>query len=77
MITLGLFNGSEVIRLIYVRVVDAKLDKAIRVLKKKMDKEGITSDLKKKRHFEKPSARRRRKQAAAIRRRRREQISPA
>jgi small subunit ribosomal protein S21 len=52
--------------------VDSKLDKAIRVLKKKMDKEGITSDLKKKRHFEKPSAQKRRKQAAALRRRRRE-----
>ncbi|MBN1357034.1 30S ribosomal protein S21 [bacterium] len=57
----------------YVKVVDSKLDKAIRVLKKKMDKEGVTSDLKKKRHFEKPSARRRRKQAAAMRRKRREQ----
>ena len=58
--------------MIYVRVVDSKLDKAIRVLKKKMDKEGVTSDLKKKRHFEKPSAQRRRKRAAALRRRRRE-----
>lgn len=58
--------------MIYVKVVDNKLDKAIRVLKKKMDKEGVTSDLKKKRHFEKPSAQKRRKRAAAMRRRRRE-----
>ncbi len=61
--------------MIFVRVVDSKLDKAIRVLKKKMDKEGVTSDLKKKRHFEKPSAQRRRKRAAAMRRRRRDQSS--
>ncbi len=61
--------------MIFVRVVDNKLDKAIRVLKKKMDKEGVTSDLKKKRHFEKPSAQKRRKRAAALRRRRREQTS--
>ena len=40
-----------------------------------MDKEGVTSDLKKKRHFEKPSAQKRRKRAAALRLRRVEQTS--
>ncbi|MFH1038418.1 MAG: 30S ribosomal protein S21 [PVC group bacterium] len=36
------------------------VDRALRRLKKKMDKEGIIKQLKKHRHYEKPSDRRRR-----------------
>ncbi|HOO76618.1 MAG TPA: 30S ribosomal protein S21 [bacterium] len=36
------------------------VDKALRRLKKKMDKEGIIKSIKKHRHYEKPSERRRR-----------------
>lgn len=37
------------------------LDKALRRLKKKIDKEGITKEMRKHAHYEKPSQRKRRK----------------
>ena len=40
---------------------DESVDKALKRLKKKVDKEGIMKSLKQHRHFEKPSERRRRK----------------
>ncbi len=52
-----------------VRVSD-DLEKAIRVLKKKMAQEGLYKELKKRRFYEKPSVRRKRKQDEAERRRR-------
>lgn len=39
------------------------VDKALRRLKKKLDKEGVLRDVRAHRHFEKPSEKRRRKQA--------------
>ena len=41
------------------------VDKALRRLKKKLDKEGIMREVRSHRYFEKPSERRRRKEARA------------
>jgi small subunit ribosomal protein S21 len=51
--------------------VDDNLERAIKSLKKKMDKEGIFKELRKRRNYEKPSIRRRAKRARAIRAQRR------
>ncbi len=53
---------------IFVR--DNNIDQAMRVLKKRMQREGIFRELKAKRAYEKPSEKRIRKKAEAIRRRR-------
>lgn len=47
--------------------VDDNLERAIRSLKKKMDKEGIFKELRRRRSYEKPSVRKRAKRARAIR----------
>lgn len=41
------------------------IDKALKRLKKKLDREGLMRELRARRHFEKPSERRRRKEARA------------
>ena len=51
-----------------VIVRDNNVDQALRVLKKKMQREGIFREMKLRRHYEKPSERRAREQAEAIRR---------
>lgn len=51
-----------------VIVRDNNVDQALRVLKKKMQREGIYREMKLRRHFEKPSVRRAREQAEAVRR---------
>ena len=53
-----------------VFVRDNNIDQAMRVLKKKMQREGVFRELKAKRAYEKPSEKRIRKKADAIRRRR-------
>ena len=53
---------------IFVR--DNNIDQALRVLKKRMQREGIFRELKAKRAYEKPSEKRIRKAAEAVRRRR-------
>lgn len=53
-----------------VFVRDNDVAKALRILKKKMQREGIFRELKAKRAYEKPSERRIRKRAEAVRRRR-------
>ncbi|MBD3235407.1 MAG: 30S ribosomal protein S21 [Candidatus Eisenbacteria bacterium] len=51
-----------------VRVKEGEsFESALRRFKKKCEKAGILSDLRKHQHFEKPSARRKRKEAAARR----------
>ena len=52
-----------------VKVFD-DVEKAIRALKKKMAQEGVFKELKKRRHYEKPSVRAKRKSEEAERRRR-------
>ena len=51
-----------------VLVRDNNVDQALRVLKKKMQREGILRELKERKHFEKPSERRAREKAEAVRR---------
>ena len=50
---------------------DESFDRALRCFKKKCEKAGILSDLRKHRHYEKPSERRKRKMNAAVRKNRR------
>lgn len=50
---------------------DENFERALRRFKKKCEKAGILSDLRKHRHYEKPSERRKRKASAAHRKNRR------
>jgi small subunit ribosomal protein S21 len=50
---------------------DENFERALKRFKRKCEKAGILSDLRKHRHFEKPSERRKRKLAAAVRNSRR------
>jgi small subunit ribosomal protein S21 len=49
------------------------LEKAMKILKQKMSKEGILQEVKRRRFYEKPSVKRKRKMREARKRRRREQ----
>lgn len=51
-----------------VAVRDGKIDQALRVLKRKMQAEGIFREMRENEHFEKPSEKRKRRQAEARRR---------
>jgi len=53
---------------VQVIVRDNNVDQALRVLKKKMQREGIYREMKLRRFYEKPSERRAREHATAIRR---------
>jgi len=55
---------------IQVKVFDNDLEKAIRILKKKIQNDGLFKRLKLKKSYEKPSEFRRRKQREALRRER-------
>tara|TARA_B100001964_G_C14060205_1_gene521049 strand:- start:399 stop:599 length:201 start_codon:yes stop_codon:yes gene_type:complete len=44
------------------------LDQALRIFKKQLEKSGVLKDLKKKKHFEKPSIRKKKKSKEARRR---------
>ena len=52
--------------LVFVR--DNNVEQALRVLKKRMQREGILKEIKLRRHFEKPSEKRVRERSEAIRR---------
>lgn len=58
---------KEVIE-VQVLVRENNVDQALRVLKKKMQREGIFREMKLRRNYEKPSERRARERAEAIRR---------
>ncbi len=51
-----------------VTVRENNVDQALRVLKKKMQREGIYREMKMRRHFEKPSLKKAREKAEAVRR---------
>lgn len=51
-----------------VQVRDNNIDQALKVLKKKMQREGVFREMKLRRHYEKPSERRQREKAEAQRR---------
>lgn len=55
---------------ISVEVQDDNLEKALRILKKKIQIDGLQKELKLRRHYEKPSEKKRRKFQEAERRRR-------
>ncbi|MGH1378145.1 MAG: 30S ribosomal protein S21 [Alphaproteobacteria bacterium] len=54
--------------MVSVNVRDNNVDQALRVLKKKMQREGIFREMKLRRHYEKPSEKRAREDAEAVRR---------
>jgi small subunit ribosomal protein S21 len=71
--TLATQNGlSDIFRRdvkdVYVTVRDNNVDQALRVLKKKMQREGVFREMKNRRSFEKPSERRARETAESTRR---------
>ena len=49
-------------------VKNGNVERAMRTLKKKLQKEGLLRELKQKQYFEKPSAKRKRKKAEGIKR---------
>ena len=51
-----------------VSVRDNNVDQALRVLKKKLQREGVFREMKLKQHFEKPSIRKAREKTESIRR---------
>jgi small subunit ribosomal protein S21 len=51
-----------------VTVKNGNVDRAMRTLKKKLQKEGLLRELKQKQYFEKPSAKKARKKAEGIKR---------
>tara|TARA_Y200000002_G_C22677563_1_gene662738 strand:- start:1929 stop:2135 length:207 start_codon:yes stop_codon:yes gene_type:complete len=53
---------------VQVQVRDNNVDQALRVLKKKLQREGVFREMKLKQHFEKPSVKRAREKAEAVRR---------
>jgi len=53
---------------VYVTVRDNNVDQALRVVKKKMQREGVFREMKNRRSFEKPSERRARETAESTRR---------
>lgn len=51
-----------------INVRDNNVEQAIRVMKKKLQREGIPREMKKRRHFEKPSETKKREKDEAVRR---------
>lgn len=54
--------------MVSVSVRDNNVEQALKVLKKKMQREGIFREMKLRRHYEKPSEKKAREQAEAVRR---------
>lgn len=63
-------KGAVKLKDIKVDVIDNDLEKAMRILKKKIQNDGLFKRLKLKKNFEKPSEYRRRKSREAVRRQR-------
>jgi small subunit ribosomal protein S21 len=53
-----------------IRVQSQNIEKALRDLKKKLQQDGLMGELKKRRHYEKPSVKKKNKQIEAEKRRR-------
>jgi small subunit ribosomal protein S21 len=60
--------SREDIHLVQIIVKDNNIEQALRILKKKMQREGIFREMKMRRHYEKPSEKRVREEAESIRR---------
>jgi len=63
-------KGARNLKDIEVRVIDNDIEKAMRILKKKIQNDGLFKRLKLKKSYEKPSEHRRRKMREALRRER-------
>ena len=63
-------KGANNLKAIEVKVYDNDLEKAMRILKKKIQNDGLFKRLKLKKSYEEPSEYRRRKQREALRRQR-------
>ncbi len=63
-------KGRGRLKAIQVKVLDNDLEKAMRILKKKIQNDGLFKRLKLKKSYEKPSEYKRRKQREALRRQR-------
>ncbi len=63
-------KGAINLKEIEVKVLDNDVEKAMRVLKKKIQNDGLFKRLKLKKHFEKPSEFKRRKHRESLRRQR-------
>ena len=50
-----------------IEVVENQIEAALKALKKRMQKEGLFQEMKRRAHYEKPSVKRKRKQAQARR----------
>jgi len=61
-------NLSEIGKHLQVFVRDNNVDQALRVLKKKMQREGVFREMKRRKAYEKPSERKNREKGEAIRR---------
>ena len=62
------YGGTESDQMVLVQVRKNNVDQALRVLKKKLQKEGVFREIKENRYFEKPSAKRSRKKAEGTKR---------
>lgn len=63
-------KGARNLKEIQVKVIDNDIEKAMRILKKKIQNDGLFKRLKLKKSYEKPSEYRRRKMREALRRER-------
>ena len=54
--------------MVAITVRNNNVDQAMRILKKKLQKEGVLREIKSRQYFEKPSAKRKRKKAEGIKR---------
>ncbi len=64
----SIISGDKVVENVQVSVRDNNVDQALKVLKKKMQREGVFREMKLRRSYEKPSERRAREKAEAVRR---------
>lgn len=55
--------------MVEIRIRNNDLEKALKILKRQVQKDGLLKDLKEKRFFEKPSDRKRRKERESLKRR--------
>ena len=56
------------LQIVQIVVRDNNVDQALKALKKKMQREGLFREMKRRNHFEKPSERKAREKAEAVRR---------
>jgi small subunit ribosomal protein S21 len=54
-----------------IEVVENQIDQALKALKRRMQKDGVFQEMKRRAYYEKPSVKRKRKQALARKKRRR------